>query len=332
VRASIARFARWEPSGTAFEEEAGLVAASLPERFGDAPWTEKAADLVAQPLHEALWDAELYDLSAVRAARMRIGAYVATPYADRPGVSEDAFRLFAVEARQHCIAPAKADRVVLFSSDHAAGITALAQAARDLREGQVDVALVAGLDSLLHGEYLRALSVDRRLKQPSRPDGLIPGEAAAVVVLERGRDAAARGARRHATLGAVALERESIPLGPEHPIRAEAASRAVARALEEGGPIRRVVSDLSGERWRSLEWALVETRCLGGLPGGWQLWHPADCFGDVGAASSIVHLALVARAFARGYAGGGPALLVAGSAGGERAAACVLPATVKGRA
>jgi 3-oxoacyl-[acyl-carrier-protein] synthase I len=327
VRASITRFARWEAIGTAFEEEAGVVAASVPERLGDLPWTEKAGDLVAQPLHEALWDAELYDLVAVR-GRARVGAYIATPYADRAGVSEDAFRLFAIEAREHCVAPAKVDRVMLFSADHAAGLTALERAVTDLRNGQLDVAIVGGVDSHLHGEHLRALSGEERLKTADRPDGLVPGEGAAIVVLERARDANARGVKPLARVAAVALDREAIPLGREHPIRAEGLSRAVAKALEDGAAaeIHRVIADLSGERWRSLEWALMETRVLGELPHGWQLWHPADCFGDMGAASSVAHLCLAVRAFARGYGGAGSIMIVAASARGERGAACVLPA------
>src|SRR5262249_36942600 len=91
------------------------------------------------------------------------------------------------------------------------------------------------------------------------------------------------------------------------------------------GQIHRVITDMSGERWRALEWALVETRCLNVLATGWQHWHPADCFGDIGAASSVAHAALAARAFERGYAGAGGVLLFAASQRGERAAATLWP-------
>jgi 3-oxoacyl-[acyl-carrier-protein] synthase-1 len=324
VRAGINRFALWEAMGIAFEDEAGLLASSLPDDLGNEPWVGKAIDLVPEPIHEALWSSGLFDFSEARTRNQRahIAAYIATPYADRPGVSKEAFRLFSMEAREHCIAPAHADSVQLFSCDHASGITAIDRATRDLLAHKVDFAVVGGLDSLLHTEYLDSLWEEGRLKLPTRADGLVPGEAAAVAVLERDRDAEARGAPILARLGEAAIDHESTPLGPEHPIRAEGASRAINAALaRNGGPgqIERILVDLSGERWRSLEWALVETRCLGGLPRGWQLWHPADCLGDVGAATSMVHLCLALRAFARGY-GGGAILLAAASSRGERVA------------
>jgi 3-oxoacyl-[acyl-carrier-protein] synthase-1 len=345
VRAGVNRFALWERLGTAFEDEAGVIASALPDDFDDEPWVQKAIDMVPEPIHEALWSGGLYDFSEARGGGSgspspsrrafpsgrtapHLAAYIATPYADRAGVSNDAFRLFSIEAREHCIAPARADSVQIVSCDHAAGIVALERASRDLQEGKVDFAVVGALDSLLHAEYLRVLWGEGRLKLPSRADGLIPGEAAAVVVLERQRDAEARQAPILGRLGAAAVDHEAVPLGPEHPIRAEGASRAIAAALERNGGaerIERIVVDLTGERWRSLEWALVETRCLGRMPRGWQLWHPADCLGDVGAATSIVHLGLALRAFARGYGGAGGILIAAASARGERAAVPVFP-------
>jgi 3-oxoacyl-[acyl-carrier-protein] synthase-1 len=329
VRAAVARFAAWEAGGVAAENAPGVIAAALPENLGDGSWIEKVDDLLTQPLHEAFWDAGLDDLVQLRArTRGQVGLYVATPYPDRPGVAKDAFRLFAIEAKQHCIAPAQADHVALVSYDHAAGIAAIQQAITELRAMKVDVAVVVGVDSLLHGEYLTALVEQGRLKLPDAPHGLLPGEAGAVLILERARDAKARKAEVRARIGALALEQERVPLGEAHPIRAEGASRAVNNALQADGrasQIHYVITDLSGERWRALEFALVETRCFSTLPRTYQIWHPADCIGDVGAASSVVHAALVARAFARGYAGPGGILMFAASARGERAAATLWP-------
>ena len=330
VRAGINRFALWEAAGVAFEEEAGVVASALPEGSIDSAWLEKAEGMLPAPLHEALWQAGLFDLAHIRAPGMseRAGAFVAVPYADRAGVDDKEYRSFVIDARQHCIAPARADSVEVVAHEHAAGLIAVERATRELREGKIAYGVVVGVDSMLHSRYLAALDGERRLKLPTRPDGLIPGEAAAVVVLELERHARARSATILGRLGDVAVEHETVPLGPDHPIRAAAASRAVAAALEaSGGPgrVHRVVADLSGERWRSLEWALLETRCLGQMPAGWRLWHPADCLGDLGAASAVVHLGLCLRAFARGYGGQGGILVSAASSRGERAAVALFP-------
>jgi 3-oxoacyl-[acyl-carrier-protein] synthase-1 len=328
VRASIARLAGWEPGGMS-DGEPRVSAGRVPRDYGDRPWLEKFEDILRQPMHEALWDAGLYDLVALRErSRGQLGLYLATPRADRAGVTASAYQEFVAEAKDISSVHARIDHLDFTAYDHAAGIGALQLAVDHLSAEKVDIAIVASVDSLLHTPYLARLAVDGFLKLPQYPHGLLPGEAAAVLVLERARDAAARKASARARVGALALDLEKIPLGENHPIRGEGASRAVAAALDadgRAGEIHRVITDMSGERWRAIEWAIVETRCLGVLAPGWQLWHPADCFGDVGAASSIAHAALSARAFARGYAGAGGVLLFAAAHGGQRAAATLWP-------
>ena len=173
VRAGMNRFALWEAMGTAFEADAGIIASALPDDLGDQPWVAKVIDMVPEPIHEALWHSCLFDFNEGRAKypRTHVAAYIATPYADRAGVAKEAFRLFSMEAREHCVAPAHADSVQLFSCDHTAGIMAIESAARDLLEHKVDFAVVGAIDSLLHAVYLRSLWGEGRLKLPSRADG-----------------------------------------------------------------------------------------------------------------------------------------------------------------
>jgi 3-oxoacyl-[acyl-carrier-protein] synthase-1 len=60
---------------------------------------------------------------------------------------------------------------------------ALAQLTRDLSEGKWDKVIFGGVDSLVDVHTCRALA--GRVLVPDAPDGLIPGEAAAFVLLER---------------------------------------------------------------------------------------------------------------------------------------------------
>jgi 3-oxoacyl-[acyl-carrier-protein] synthase-1 len=62
---------------------------------------------------------------------------------------------------------------------------------------------------------------------------------------------------------------------------------------------------------------------LGGVK---HLLHPADCLGDVGAATGGVLLGLAARAFERGYALASRALLFVASDDGARAALTIAAA------
>jgi 3-oxoacyl-[acyl-carrier-protein] synthase-1 len=213
-----------------------------------------------------------------------------------------------------------------FPLDHTAGPWALREACSALRERAVDVAVVSGLDSHLHRPHLDKLIGRAQVKTALDPNGLIPGEAGAAVVLERQADARTRQAPILARVGSISASSGAVPYSPELPVRAEALSDVLQEALHEAAaPFGRIIVDLNGERWRFLEWGLAETRCGRHLTPGWQLWHPADCLGDVGAASGPLFLCLAVRAFARRYAGEGGILLVNMSADGQRAATVLHP-------
>lgn len=80
-----------------------------------------------------------------------------------------------------------------------------------------------------------------------------------------------------------------------------------------------VYADINGERYRSEEWGFVALRA----PSVWKspgYRAPSDCWGDVGAAFGPLACILAVQSFARGYARGPRALVVAGSDGGLRGA------------
>jgi 3-oxoacyl-[acyl-carrier-protein] synthase-1 len=328
VRAGINRFRQWAEFPLATAEEPALVVAAVLPSLGNGPWVDKWEGLLDLPTREALWQAGLPEIPAGSASPVRLGAYLAIPAATRPGVSAEERAAFVAALNARWPGTRPHTSVAVTAADHAGGLVALAAAQRDLRARAIDVAVVGAIDSLLHEPHLAELLAAERLKTRLASEGLIPGEAAVALVLERADHASRRHATPLARLGEIVMEREPVSLGPEQPITGEALSRAVQAlfALEAPGGLQRVYVDLSGERWRFLEWALVETRCSMRLPAGWRLCHPADCLGDVGAATGLVHAALVVRSFERRYAGGGSALVINASADGERAAAVIHPA------
>lgn len=320
VRAGINRFRSWPHFGVDLGEDSGLNASFMSPDLADDPWTEKAFELLEPALREALWSSRLYELEQYRG---KLSAFLALPYPDREGTSVEQVQEFAVSLREDCFgdAPVQTQIVAL---DHAGGLVAVAYAVEQLQARRADVCLVGGMDSLLDSRFLHALFAERRLRVGGSSSGLIPGEAGAFVILERERDAARRKVKPLARVEAVTLEKDE-PWKPEAPVRAEGLSRALRSVLQVAGEgeIHRVITDLNGERWRFLEWALAETRCLEGLPRGWQLWHPADCLGDIGAAYGVSAMVLATRAMARGYHGEGKVLITASSDRGERAAMCL---------
>ena len=78
--------------------------------------------------------------------------------------------------------------------------------------------------------------------------------------------------------------------------------------------------DLNGERYRSEEFGYALLRTQGAFVKVHDYVAPADCWGDVGAASGPLFAVLAVASSLRGYANGAYPLLWAGSDGGYRAA------------
>jgi len=330
VRAGVSRFAEWPYMEAGLGEEGGgvVVAAVVPDP-GDRSWVEKLKDLATQPLLEALWGAGV-DSLVLPGQDGRFGIYLSVPPLDRPGVPEEDAEDFLEDLREGSLFPVEPGSTTVLTNGHAGVLLALDQAMRDLAQDQVDVCAVGGVDSLLESGYLQFLLEERKLKAGNFPVGLLPGEAAGFVVVETLEHARKRGAEVLARVSPVHTAMEAAPSHGDDPGRADGTTRVLREALADApcgpGGVWRIVNDLNGERWRFLEWAMADARALSKLPPEWRLWHPADSFGDIGAATGAAHLCIAARAFQRGYARGEAILVCNSSEGGERAAAAVFRA------
>jgi 3-oxoacyl-[acyl-carrier-protein] synthase-1 len=112
------------------------------------------------------------------------------------------------------------------------------------------------------------------------------------------------------------IKSEGINLGEGLASAIEAASRGLKLP---GEAVDMVICDINGERFRSEEWGFALLRCpeVARDPA---YQAPSDCWGDIGAASGPLFVALAVQEWARGCAAGPRALLWASSEGGLRAA------------
>jgi len=213
----------------------------------------------------------------------------------------------------------------------AAALFALERALRPLARGELDFALVAGIDVRNDPPSLAQGMAAERVIGPSRSFGHVPGEAAAAVLLAGERAWQRLGLPSRGTLVAASTAREPHPLGSGRTCLGAGLSQAVRGVLARlpsDARVETVTCDLNGERYRTDEWGFTITRVVDRLRDPNAFVAPATAWGDCGAANGPLLLALATAAAARNTDGrhpnGGAHLLVwTGSDGDDRAAALV---------
>ena len=208
---------------------------------------------------------------------------------------------------------------VIVPQGRVAAVTALQEARRLLTEGHASYVLLAASDSLLNWQTLRAYEGDQRLLTPANSNGFMPGEAAAAVLLGH----PAQG-QQLLCLG-LGLASEPASITTDQPLRASGLARAIREAAADAGCDLNVldfrITDLSGEQYYFKEAALALSRLLRTRKDEFDIWHPAECIGEVGSASGVAMLVVAEAACRKGYAPGPTVLCHSASDDGQRTAA-----------
>jgi 3-oxoacyl-[acyl-carrier-protein] synthase-1 len=229
---------------------------------------------------------------------------------------------------QHLLGELQAELKLAFDSRLSAvlplgrlgALAALQHARRLIDEHGCEHVVVAAADSLLSGQTLSGLDVQDRLLLADNSNGFIPGEGAGAVLVSR----AGRGPGELVCTG-IGSGVEPAPLGSGRPLRAEGLSSAIRAALVEAGcaihDIDFRISDISGEQYYFKEAALAIGRLLRQRKEEFDLWHPAEGFGEAGALAAVAMMCVAFAACRKGYERGRRILLHAGSDGAQRMAA-----------
>jgi 3-oxoacyl-[acyl-carrier-protein] synthase-1 len=217
-------------------------------------------------------------------------------------------------------------RVQSLARGHAAGMLAFGVAAKAIDEGNIDLAVVAGVDSYHNYQTLEWMDETGQLKSEVNRDGFFPGEAAGVCLLARANLISELRLEALARLSAISTAPELIAI-KRHGEKEVCVGEGLSSAFLGLGPLidmdRRKITDtycdLNGQRYRSEELAYAIMRVQHLSDEATHYLHPADCWGDVGAASGPLFAALAHAAASKGYSHGSRAALWAGSEGGQRA-------------
>lgn len=108
----------------------------------------------------------------------------------------------------------------------------------------------------------------------------------------------------------------------EEPLRADGLVSAIKESLVDAGCSESVlefkITDISGEQYYFKEASLAFSRIDRTKREEFDIWHPADCAGDVGAASGLVMISVLKDACEKAYAKGDHILLHLGNDSGDR--------------
>lgn len=194
------------------------------------------------------------------------------------------------------------------TSGHTGVAQAVQKAMNDLREGQIELAVVGGIDSLLDENTLAWLENTGRLKTPAVAAGVPPGEAGAFLLLETLQHAKARDAHIFGVVGDVRMAEEPKTLLSGDPPTGQGLTEVITAIMEAAGwnngqPVW-LITDQNGELYRAKEWGNAIFRLVARSQAFAEpkLWYPATSFGDTAAAVAVASACMATSAFERGYA------------------------------
>ena len=220
-------------------------------------------------------------------------------------------------------------RSVIVPHGRAAGFMALELAMNAVQSDPSATVIVGGVDTFLDLRLLATLDQEQRILGARVMDGFIPGEGASFCVLLG--TAAANRSVPHAVVHAAASTMDPGHRYGTEPAKGEGLALALdqlrQRAGQLSGPIATTFAAFNGESFDAKLWGVARMRHHDFFSPSTLTEHPADKFGDAGAATGSILLALAAKSLLLGSRQG-PALVWAASDREPRACALL---TVAGR-
>ena len=170
---------------------------------------------------------------------------------------------------------------------HTGVFTLLQSAIQKLNAGDIRFCIVGGVESYLLEKRLDLLDAAWRLRSERTVDGFIPGEAAVMLMLETADSAKAGGRPILARLGGLAEATEPETITSNKHSTGAGLTQVIQTALQgqNGVLADSVYCSLNGESYYAFDWGVALARANEELKGMKNLSHPADCIGDIGAAT-----------------------------------------------
>jgi len=210
----------------------------------------------------------------------------------------------------------------VIATGHTAAFEGLRAARKLLQNPDLPGCLLCGVDSYINGSSIWWLQRDGRLKTDDNSNGVIPGEAAAAVYLQRNPVPKPEALSQVIGLGFATEEATVLSDEPLLGIGLTAAARqALIEANLEMHEIDFRLSDVTGESYGFKEQALGLARLMRVHRDELPIWHVAESIGDCGAAAGVCQLVYARESFLKHYAPGDYAACYTSAVPGARAVA-----------
>jgi 3-oxoacyl-[acyl-carrier-protein] synthase I len=188
-----------------------------------------------------------------------------------------------------------------------------------LYDQKMPYVLVAGVDTFLVAGTINAYLEQGRLLAGDNSNGFIPGEAGGALLIAKPR---ANTPELICWGGGDGLEEATFT--SDKPLRADGLVAAYRTALSNAArtfeDVHYRIADVSGEQSGFKEAVLAIGRTVRKVKPEFEIWHPADCIGETGAAIGPCVLAVALTAARKNYAPGPGVLCHFGTDDGARAA------------
>lgn len=196
---------------------------------------------------------------------------------------------------------------------------ALAQARILMAQSGIQKVLIAATDSLLTWPTLSHFEQNERLLTERNSNGFIPGEAAGALLVG---PPSGKGSELLCT--GIGFGREPAHIDSEEPLRADGLTQAIKAALHDADcqmhDIDFRITDIAGEQYYFKEAALALSRTLRQRKASFDIWHPAECTGEIGAAAGATIISTAQAACQKNYTQGPHILAHMANDAGQRSA------------
>jgi 3-oxoacyl-[acyl-carrier-protein] synthase-1 len=191
------------------------------------------------------------------------------------------------------------------------GAMALGAAREFIYEERIPLCLIAGVDSYLVAGTLAAYEAKARLLTSTNSNGFVPGEAGAAVLVGPPNTASPRLPSLNLLCLGIGTGQEKATINSDEPLRGDGLVQALKSAFADAGcainDLDYRITDSNGEQYWFKEATLGLDRVLRKRKELFEIWHPADCLGETGAAVAPCALGIALQAARGKYAfGRGP--------------------------